>query len=109
MRTKILALLLIAVPLVAVADEPSMSEFRTPPQKYAYQHEITLVGSPSPDPVVDELLIGDVTDKELKFYFYLIGTNGHICGGSGIAIAQNGSYYYTENTFTKSTNSRMGS
>ena len=108
MRTIILSLMLIVAPLVVVADEPSMPEFRAPPQKYTHQHEISRVGSPSPDTVVDELLIGDVTEKELKYYFYLIGTNGHICGGSGIAIAENGSYYYTEKTFTTKFESKDG-
>lgn len=80
---------------VVVADEPTMPNFRSPPQKYEYQHEITRVGSASPDTVIDELQIGDVTAKELKFYFYLIGTNGHICGGSGTATFRAGSYYYS--------------
>lgn len=81
--------------IVAAADEPTMPDFRSPPQKYEYQHEITRVGSSSPDTVIDELHIGDVTEKELRFYFYLTGTNGHICGGSGIAAFRDGSYYYS--------------
>lgn len=79
---------------VAFADEPTMPDFVSPPQRYEYQHQVTRVGSESPDIVVDELLIGDVTDNQLKFYFYIIGANGHICGGSGTATLRNGAYYY---------------
>lgn len=87
-------ILAISKAMVVSADEPVMPQFKAPPQKYEYRHEISRVGSPLPDTVVDELLIGDVTDKELKFYFYLIGNNGHICGGSGVATYRDGFYYY---------------
>ena len=92
MKWKILISMLFAN--IASADEPVMPDFVTPPQKYEYQHEIARAGDSLPDTVVDELYIGDVTAKELKFYFYLIGTNGHICGGSGIATFRDDSYYY---------------
>jgi len=55
--TKIL-LALMLVASSAMADETrNAGSFQSQPAKYVYEHEISRVSGPSPDKVVDELLM----------------------------------------------------
>ena len=64
-----------------------MPTFSSTPIKYINQTSIGgAVGHPNQiAKVTDELVIGDKTNKNLKFWFYIYGANFHICSASGVA------------------------
>jgi len=71
---------------MAYADEAEMPKFSKKPIKFISKHEIGTKHNDAGD-VLDELLIGDVTNNNLKFWFEFIRTNYHICSMSGTAKA----------------------
>jgi hypothetical protein len=94
-----LACFLLIVSGITFAEEAAVPTFKTSPQKYTTHNVIGgVVGKPSgAAAVVDELLIGDKTKKKLTFWFYIHGSNFHICSMSGDAEAINpNTYQYRE-------------
>ncbi|HCU85476.1 hypothetical protein [Methylophilus sp. UBA6697] len=72
---------------LAVGEEAEMPAFSSPPIKYINQTSIGgAVGHPNEiAQVTDDLVIGDKTNQNLKFWFYIYGANFHICSASGVA------------------------
>lgn len=83
--------------VAAQADDAAMPNFSSKPKKYANRHEIGFADQSSAF-VDDELVIGDVTREQLKFWFWIIGANGHQCSASGTAQKAEIGYVYTEET-----------
>lgn len=75
------------------ADEAGFPDFEEPPERYENNHE---VGWSWQDPTLetDQLFIGDVSNNGLKFWFWIIGTNGHQCSASGSAKKIDNVYEY---------------
>lgn len=84
---------------IVLADEASVPQFDSPPEKYT-SHKVIggVVGDPSGTAqVVDEILIGNKSKEGITFWFYLYGPNFHICSmaGEAKAVASN-DYQYRE-------------
>jgi len=88
----------------ACADEISVPKFKGESKKYLNPHEnCALSGSHDPgkewecSSVADELIVGDITETELTFWLWVIGTNNHQCFMAGTAQKrQAGGFEYTE-------------
>lgn len=86
------------------ADELGFPEFKAQPHKYLNKHEnCVLSGSNEPGKewtcglTADELVVGDVSKRELTYWLWVIGTNGHQCNMTGQAqLVSAGKYEYRE-------------
>lgn len=97
MRAILSFMLLLGLVSLANGDGPALPEFKTPPIEFANKHDAYSVADPAPVSVEDRLLIGDITPKQITFFFFITGSNLHICSGSGVAKRIDGtSYYYRE-------------
>jgi hypothetical protein len=76
---------------VAFGDEAAIPSFSKKPMKFKVEHKVS-----NSEKAVDELLLGDITESNLTFWFLFIRTNYHICSMSGSAksIAKN-TYQYS--------------
>lgn len=94
MKVSLTVLLFLGSASLAIADGPALPEFKTPPIEFVNRHEAYSVASPLPEIVEDRLLIGDITSQQVTFFFFLTGSNLHICSGSGTATKKGNVYYY---------------
>lgn len=75
------------------AEDAEMPNFSNKPTEYINRHVVEFADRSSSS-LDDELLIGDVTNAQLKFRFWIVGANGHQCSASGIAKKRGRHYVY---------------
>ncbi len=92
MRPHLLLLCLFIPSLASHAEEAEKPTFSKPPALFIHKHQTRDAGG-TVNAVQDELLIGDRSNRELKFWFYLVGANLHICSMSSHARAVDPNQY----------------
>ena len=85
---KVIIILFIVVNINA--DEMDIPDFEGKSKKYLNKHEVGYIIPNSENEYqaemsADELIVGDITDKDLKYWLFVIGINGHQCNMAGSA------------------------
>jgi hypothetical protein len=98
---RLLTLLIGLMSSLAFADDLGFPEFREKPRKYLNAHQGCILGSEGKEwvcsPTADELVVGDVSNRELTYWMWVIGLNGHQCNMTGQALRiRSGKYEYRE-------------
>ncbi len=96
-RIFLLVMIICSFTTKAVSDLVEMPMYSSPPTKFI--RSTTTTGASGSAEVKDELVIGDRTAKDMKFWFLLYGGNFHMCSASGVAQALSKDIYqYEENS-----------
>ena len=78
-------------------DGPPMPNFTGNTQEYIHKHKITnLWDNGRTSEAEDKLIIGDITEKDLKFSLLTFSTNSHTCGVSGHALFDGTAFLYSD-------------